>query len=116
MEQVLEATRTTVVSREPAAPSTRSCDAFRSVAAQEGPAATEVGAAVGASVGGTVVSVGGALGSAVGGAMLGPAVDTAGALGEQAISPMLSTTTRLEAANSEEARPRRSAMQRGRIA
>src|SRR5262245_46347984 len=93
-EQARAATSTTVVIREPAAPSTRSCDALRSAAAQAVPPATAEGAAVaGAMVGASGEEVGAVVGTTVGAGTVGAveaASDDADGVPEQATRPRAS--------------------------
>src|SRR4051812_49865801 len=76
-EQTDDDTRTISVSRDPAAPSTRPCDALRSAGIQAGVPAAEVGGA--AVSGGTVAT--GSVGNAVIGGVVGPVVESTGVVG-----------------------------------
>src|SRR6185369_64012 len=114
-EQVEAATSTTVVSREPAAPSMRSWDALRSAAVQAGAEEIPVAAGVATAVG-PADSVGAALGGAVGikvaGATDGASEGAAEGVAEQATRPRASRPATSEAAARVRADPRRSAMPR----
>src|SRR5689334_24207237 len=90
MEQGVAATSTTVVNLEPAAPSTRSCDAFRSAAVHAGAAEIPETAGDGASVGPAEAdgrALASTVGSGVTGATDGTSVGAVEGVAEQATRP-----------------------------
>src|SRR6185503_12797348 len=109
IEHLEAVTRTTFVNREPAPPSTRSCDAFRSAGLQATPPETTLGTGVAGSVGGWALSVGTTVGVGVG-AIVGSTVGAAVGVAEQATRPRASTAARNGAAARVRALPRRMAM------
>src|SRR4051812_7236785 len=106
-------TRTTVVRREPAAPSTRSCEAFNAEAVHAAATETGLGTALGDSGGWVIASVGPAVGAPVGGiegAMVGLLLGPTEGVPEQAPRPRASVQARNGAAARVRALPRRTAM------
>src|SRR6476646_10400091 len=105
------ATRTTVVRRDPAAPSTRSWDALRSAAVHAGAAEIPLGVGVTAWVAGAAVSVGATVSVGVG-PTVGAAVGETAGVPEQPKTAKAINPASNGAATRARAYPRRSAMRR----